>query len=61
MSRPKNAILFMNGLLAVFDERGEQMPQYQGKGTEMIPRLLEDHPDVNLFGATHAGDVGARA
>ena len=40
------AILWQNGMLMVFDDAGEQLPKYQGKANEMIPKLKTDFPDV---------------
>lgn len=40
------AILWQNGMLMVFDERGQQVSDYQGMGDEMIPKLEKDFPEV---------------
>jgi hypothetical protein len=39
--RIESAYRFTNGQLMVFDENGQQMPEYQGLAEEMIPRLRE--------------------
>lgn len=44
------AILFTNGMLMVFDEDGQQIPDYQGIGQEKIPQLLHDFPDCPISG-----------
>ena len=35
-----------NGMLMVFGDDGQQVPEYQGFGSEMIPKLKADHPEV---------------
>lgn len=35
---------FKNGMVAVFDERGEQMPKYQGYWADVKDRILRDKP-----------------
>jgi hypothetical protein len=44
----KKAIQFTNGMLMVFDDNGQQVPEYQGIATEMIPKLKKDHPCVSI-------------
>lgn len=61
MNKPKRAILFATGILAVFDERGEQIPEYQGRSNEVLPRLLADYPDIFLIGLTRPADMSAQA
>lgn len=51
------AILFSNGVLAVFDDEGKQMPDYQGMGSEMIPNLRRDFPDCEISGMDWGTDV----
>lgn len=51
------AILFTNGMLAVFDDSGQQMPDYQGIGSEMIPKLRRDFPDCPIDGMDWNTDV----
>lgn len=50
--KPVKAYLWDNGMLMVFDEQGEQVPEYQGRGNEKIPQLMKDFPDCNLVGGT---------
>ena len=51
------AILFTNGMLMVFDDNGQQMPDYQGIGSEMIPKLRQDFPDCPINGMDWNADV----
>lgn len=37
-------IVFPNGLVAVCDEHGQQIPAYQGRWTEMREAILRDKP-----------------
>jgi hypothetical protein len=38
----KDIIVFANGLLAVCDDRGEQMPEFQGRYSEVVERLRRE-------------------
>lgn len=43
MSEPKRiktVIAFPNGMVAVCDQFGEQMPEYQGERNEMLPKIM---------------------
>lgn len=42
-----NVIRWENGMVMVFDERGEQIPEYQGRWDEMKDAILRDKP-VNV-------------
>jgi hypothetical protein len=61
MSRPEGTIstvcLWTNGMVAVFDEDGEQMLQYQGRASEVAERIQRDAgPDCDfLYGAWRGG------
>lgn len=35
-------IRFQNGMVMVFDEKGEQMPEYQGRYEDVKERILAD-------------------
>lgn len=35
----KRAIGFPNGMMMVFDWNGQQMPEFQGRTVEMIPKI----------------------
>ncbi len=48
---PTKAYLWQNGMLMVFDGEGQQVAEYQGKGTDVLPGLLKDYPDIDLAGA----------
>ena len=38
-----------DGMVLVFDERGNQMPEYQGKYEDVRERILSDAPPFALF------------
>ena len=57
MTKIVAAYLFTNGMVAAFDENGEQVPEYQGIGTEMIPKLRKDYPELVIVGKDWATDV----
>ncbi len=44
MSRIASVFLFPNGMVAVCDERGQQMPEYQGEWNEKGADILRDKP-----------------
>ena len=46
MGKPVKAIKWANGMLMVFDDKGKQVPDYQGEAKEMLPKLLKNHPNV---------------
>lgn len=35
----KRAYVFQNGMTMVFDQFGEQMPEFQGRQEEMVPKI----------------------
>ncbi|MBJ6986047.1 hypothetical protein [Devosia sp. MC521] len=46
---------FTNGMTLVFDQHGEQMPEFQGRTTEVLPMLRAagwDRPVVGLYSWT---------
>ena len=45
----KNIIKLQNGMVLVFDERGEQIPEYQGQYAKVKPRILGDAPQRAVF------------
>lgn len=55
MSEPIRAYCFPNGMMAVFDANGEQVPDYQGKTVDELPRLRADHPQCRVFEADWDG------
>lgn len=50
----KNAIKAQNGMVLVFDDRGEQIPEYQGQYEQVRLRILKDALPTTVFG--HALD-----
>ena len=40
-----NVIRWKNGMGMVFDARGNQIPEYQGRWDEMREAILRDKPD----------------
>ena len=57
VEEPRTAYAFTNGMLVVFDARGNQVPEYQGKTAEHLPRLRADWPDVIVHEDIDWGDV----
>ena len=45
----KTAIRFQSNMVMVFDEKGEQIPQYQERYKEVRGRILEDAPANAVF------------
>jgi len=39
-----------NNMVMVFDENGEQIPEYQGQYEEVKERILKDAPPETIFG-----------
>lgn len=39
---------WQNDMIMVFDQRGEQMPAYQGHATDVLPLIRRDAPDVAI-------------
>ncbi len=50
----KSVIRTQNGMVLVFDDRGEQLPEYQGQYEQVRLRLLKDAPPSAVF--SHAFD-----
>ena len=46
----KTAIRCPTNMLMVFDERGRQVPEYQGQYDEVKEKILKDAPPDTLFG-----------
>lgn len=40
----KSVFKFPNGMVAVCDEKGEQLPEYQGKYEDVKDKILADAP-----------------
>lgn len=43
------AIRFQNGIVMVFDEKGEQMPEFQGRYEEVRAKILARAPKSTRF------------
>lgn len=48
---PVKAYAFPNGMLMVFDAHGQQVPRYQGRTEDYLPRLRADYPSCRIEGA----------
>jgi len=46
----KTAIRSQNNMVMVFDEEGEQIPEYQGQYEEVKESILKDAPPNAVFG-----------
>lgn len=44
-----HVIKFSNGMVIVFDEKGEQLPEYQGRYEEAKDKILADAPPSARF------------
>jgi len=44
-----HVIKFSNGMVMVFDEKGEQLPEYQGRYEEVKDKILADAPPSARF------------
>lgn len=42
-------IFWSNGMVMVFDENGQQLPDYQGKTGENLSKILKDAPPSCKF------------
>jgi hypothetical protein len=51
------AVLWTNGMVMAFDERGEQVPDYQGRRQDVLPLLLRDYPDLKIEGMDWTADA----
>ncbi len=45
----KTVIRFKNNMVVVFDEEGEQIPEYQGQYEEVKESILKDGPPDAVF------------
>lgn len=46
----RHIYVFTNGMVAVLDEHGQQMPEYQGKWGEMREKIERDKsPDAKIM------------
>ena len=45
----KTAIKCQNGMVMVFNKKGEQVPQYQGQYQEVKESILKDAPSDAIF------------
>lgn len=50
-------ILWLNGMVMVFDEVGDQLPEYQGKYTDVKEKILQDATPDTEFCFGKWGDV----
>lgn len=57
MSKVVKAVLWTNGMVMAFDQAGQQVPEYQGRGHKIIPLLRRDFPDLLIIGGDWATDV----
>ena len=45
MEMIENIYRFQNGMVMVFDEKGQQMPEYQGLWKEMKEKIMRNKPE----------------
>jgi len=53
----KSAIKAQNGMVLVFDEKGEQIPKYQGQYEKVKPPILEQAPPSAVFSYALDGET----
>ena len=55
----KTAIRFKNNMVMMFDNRGEQIPEYQGQCEDVKESILKDAPPDTIFalGFTDDGEL----
>ncbi len=55
----KTVMRFRNNMVMIFDERGEQIPEYQGQYEKVKESILGDAPPDTIFalGFTDAGEL----
>lgn len=46
-----NVYHFTNGMVMVFDQHGQQMPEFQGKYEEVIEKIRENFTGEILYGS----------
>ena len=56
----KSAIKAQNGMVLVFDEKGEQIPKYQGQYEKVKPHIFEQAPPSAVFGYALDGGTELR-
>jgi hypothetical protein len=44
-----NVMLCSNGMLVVFDQHGQQLPEYQGRAVQHLDRVLAAASDSTVF------------
>jgi hypothetical protein len=49
--------IWQNGLVMVFDQFGEQMPEYQGEEAEMLPKIREVYSGTITWAVWKTGEV----
>lgn len=45
----KEAILFDNEMVMVFHENGEQIPEYQGRHSKVVTKIIQNSTDKTIF------------
>lgn len=59
MATPVKFVLWTNGMIMAFDANGEQVPEWQGRGTTIIARIRKEFPGVVIEGGDWEADVRA--
>ena len=52
----KTVLRWQNGMVIVFDKRGEQIPKYQGQYEEVKENVLKDAPPEAVFSHGYGDD-----
>lgn len=57
MTVPVKFILWTNGQVMAFDAEGNQVPEWQGRGTEIIPRIRKQFAGAVIEGMDWKTDM----
>jgi hypothetical protein len=57
MKRPVKFVLWTNGMIMAIDADGNQVPEWQGEGRKLIPRIRREFPDLVIEGRDWRTDM----
>lgn len=61
MKRLTTVFHLENGMIMAFDQFGAQMPEYQGRAEEALPKIRRDAPDLVVQRGAWIARVGDHA
>jgi hypothetical protein len=53
----EKAIIWTNGMVMAFDGSGNQVPEYQGREADVLPKLRQDFPNAKIVRGDWDKDV----